>query len=296
MPPSTQIRQKLPLVVLRWLILFIFVLPGLVRVIRGNRQSMRLSQEWPGPTGSYGESSAQTDGPPADALSTNVFEAGSEPTTAQPDPATFAAKATDLQALRDDVVDAASVGTGLWLSYLFVLFYFAIAAGAVTHRDLLLKNPVKLPFLNVELPLEAFFVLGPLIFLIVHSYVLLHFVLLAGKIGAFQTELENQIGHADIKAQLRRQLPSNIFVQSLAGPRDVSEGTIGFLLRLIIRISLVVGPIALLILFQLQFLPYHSEGITNWQRVAVVIDLGLLWLLWPPIARSSTNLLGFSDF
>jgi hypothetical protein len=143
-------------------------------------------------------------------------------------PIPFAAKAKDLQALRDTVVDAASVGTGLWLSYLFVLFYFAIAAGAVTHRDLLLENPVKLPFLNVELPLKAFFILGPLVFLIVYAYVLLHFVLLAGKIGTFQTELEAQIGGDNVKTEVRRQLPSNTFVQSLAGPRDVREGRLVF--------------------------------------------------------------------
>ena len=219
-----------------------------------------------------------------------------EPPPSRTELTSFAAKATDLGALRDAVVDAAGVGTGLWLSYLFVLFYFAIAAGAVTHRDLLLENPVKLPFLNVELPLKAFFFLGPLVFLIVHAYVLLHFVLLAGKIGAFHSELEWQVNSDDTRAHLRRQLPSNIFVQSLAGPRDVREGPIGFLLRLVIRISLIVGPIALLVLFQLQFLPYHSEWITNWQRIAVVIDLGLLWILWPPIARGETALLGRKDF
>jgi hypothetical protein len=175
----------------------------------------------------------------------------------------FADKARDLQALRDAVVDAATVGTGLWLSYLFVLFYFAIAAGAVTHRDLLLENSVKLPFLNVELPLKAFFVLGPMVFLIVHTYVLLHFVLLAGKIGAFHAELQAQIADEDVRLRLRRQLPSNIFVQSLAGPRDVRGSILGLLLRSVIWISLAFGPIALLILFQLQFLPYHSEWITN---------------------------------
>src|SRR5438309_2106812 len=87
----------------------------------------------------------------------------------------FSAKAADLQALRDAVVDAAAVGGGLWLSYLFSLLYLAIAAGAVTHKDLFLENPVKLPFLNVELPLLAFFVLGPLLFEILHAYTLLHF-------------------------------------------------------------------------------------------------------------------------
>jgi hypothetical protein len=92
-----------------------------------------------------------------------------DPLPQKTEPTPFAAKAKDLGALRDAVVDAASVGAGLWISYLFALFYLAIAAGAVTHRDLLLESPVKLPFLNVELPLKAFFILGALVFLIVHA-------------------------------------------------------------------------------------------------------------------------------
>src|SRR5215469_617193 len=158
------------------------------------------------------------------------------------EPTPFVAKAKDLGALCDAVVDAASVGAGLWLSYLFTLFYLAIAAGAVTHRDLLLESPVKLPFLNVELPLKAFFVLGPLVFLVVHAYVLLHFLLLAGKVGAFHAELQKQIpGDDEKRTQLRHQLPSNIFVQFLAGPREVRTGIVGFLLKLIATISLVAG-------------------------------------------------------
>jgi hypothetical protein len=39
----------------------------------------------------------------------------------------FAAKATDLQTLRDAVADAANVGAGLWFSYVFVLLYLFIA-------------------------------------------------------------------------------------------------------------------------------------------------------------------------
>jgi hypothetical protein len=47
-----------------------------------------------------------------------------------------------------------------------VLFYIGIAAGAVTHKDLLLANAVKLPFLGVELPLVAFFFLAPILFIV----------------------------------------------------------------------------------------------------------------------------------
>ncbi len=206
-----------------------------------------------------------------------------------PPPAeTLADKAKDLQALRDAVVDAASVGAGLWFSYLFVLFYLLIAVGGVTHRDLFLQSPVKLPFLNVDLPLLGFFVLGPAIFLIVHAYVLLHFVLLAGKVGDFDSELKEQIAEDDLRRRLRRQLPSNIFVQFLAGSPEVRTGRVGWLLKLIAWISLIIGPIALLVFFQLQFLHYHDEAITWWHRIAVLADIALLWMLWPSIARGET--------
>jgi hypothetical protein len=135
--------------------------------------------------------------------------------------APFAAKADDLEAIRDAVVDAASVSGGLWISYLFVLFYLLIAAGGVTHKDLFLENPVKLPFLNVDLPLKGFFWLGPAIFLIVHTYVLMHFVLLVGKVRVLDAALRAQIADEAKREALRRQLPSNVFVQFLAGPREV---------------------------------------------------------------------------
>src|ERR1700737_1280246 len=102
--------------------------------------------------------------------------------TADSDPIEkFAEQAHSLDAVRKSVEDAAALSAGLWLSYLFVLFYIAIAAGAVTHRDLLLENPVKLPFLNVELPLVAFFFLAPILFIISHAYTLVHFVMLGAK-------------------------------------------------------------------------------------------------------------------
>jgi len=233
--------------------------------------------------------------PEATAGDAGPAHAPGEPPPLPPTAEALAGKARDLQALRDAVVDAASVGAGLWFSYLFVLLYLLIAVGGVTHRDLFLESPVKLPFLNVDLPLLGFFWLGPAIFLIVHAYVLLHFVLLAGKVGDFHTELTKQISDEEVRRCLRRQLPSNIFVQLLAGPREVRGGVMGFLLKLIAWISLVIGPIALLVFFELQFLPYHDEWITWWHRIAVVADIALLWMLWPSIARGERAGLALRD-
>ena len=70
------------------------------------------------------------------------------PPDEKPDLPAAAEKANDLEALKKTVKDAANVSGGLWLSYLFVLFYIGVAAGAVTHADLFLLRPVKLPFLG----------------------------------------------------------------------------------------------------------------------------------------------------
>jgi uncharacterized protein YjbI with pentapeptide repeats len=206
--------------------------------------------------------------------------------TSDVDQPPLAAKARDLEMLRKTVEDASSVSGSLWLSYIFTLFYLLVAAGAVTHRDLFLENQVKLPFLNVDLPLRGFFALGPLIFVILHAYVLLHFAVLSGKISAFGDALRDQAPDEDTRSRLRRQLPSSIFVQLLAGPREVRRGVIGFLLRQIAWISLVIGPLVLLVFFELQFLPYHDQAITWWQRIMVLLDLVLLWLLWPKVLQA----------
>ena len=153
--------------------------------------------------------------------------------TNEPNLPPIAADADNLEAIRKAVEDAASVSGALWFSYLFVLFYFAVAAGAVTHADLFLENPVRLPFLNIELPLLAFFFLAPILFVIVHAYVLVHFVLLTDKAKRFHRALHDagrdlnrlpKDQSAAIRDGEQGRLPSNIFVQFLAGPADIRAG------------------------------------------------------------------------
>ena len=128
-----------------------------------------------------------------------------------------AQSSTSLGIHRKSVEDAAAISGGLWLSYLFAFFYIGLAAGGVTHRDLLLENSVKLPFLNVELPLVAFFFIAPLLFVIVHAYTLVHFVMLAAKVGAFNGALRLEPNDADSE---RRQLPA-IFSCSFLRDRKI---------------------------------------------------------------------------
>jgi hypothetical protein len=131
---------------------------------------------------------------PAEKPTPEVLATSSAPTAPIPGLPPIAAKADDPEAIKQAVDDAATVSGALWFSYLFVLFYLAIAAGAVTDADLFLENPVKLPFLGVELPLVAFFVLAPILFLVVHAYLLVHLVMLTDKAKRFDEELHKQLG------------------------------------------------------------------------------------------------------
>jgi hypothetical protein len=169
------------------------------------------------------------------------------PPATTPDLLDYAKKASDLEEIKKAVEDAASVSGALWFSYLFVLFYFAVAAGAVTHADLFFENPVKLPILSVDLPLLAFFFLAPILFVIIHAYILVHLVMLIDKAKRYHQALHQQIEDDAIRDGLRRQLPSNVFVQFLAGAPETREGTFGWILRTIGWTTLVIGPVLLLL-------------------------------------------------
>ncbi len=126
--------------------------------------------------------------------------------------------------------------------------------------------------------------MAPILFIVSHAYTLVHFVMLGAKAGVFHDELFKQLPDTpDAREGLRRQLPSNIFVQFLAGPEDIRKGGLGLILKAIAWFSLVFGPVLLLLLIQVQFLPYHLEWVTWVQRLAVFADAILLWLLWPAV-------------
>jgi uncharacterized protein YjbI with pentapeptide repeats len=211
----------------------------------------------------------------------------------------IAAKADDLFEIKKAVEDAASVSGGLWLSYLFVVSYVAFTAGAVTHEDLLLEHPVKLPLYNVERPLLQSFLIAPFVVLTIHAYALIHFFMLGNKTTRFHNQLRRQFpdqvrkiqktvgvpdgDNKEIRDNLRRLLPSNIFVQILAGPPELRTGSFGLMLNYISLVTLVLFPVLVLLQLQIQFLPFHDPRVTWAQRSVLFLDLVLMWRLRPTI-------------
>jgi hypothetical protein len=57
----------------------------------------------------------------------------------------------------------------LWFSFLTFMLYLAVATGTTTHRMLFLEEPLNLPVLNIKLPLLGFYILTPVIFVVLHG-------------------------------------------------------------------------------------------------------------------------------
>src|SRR3954453_10160245 len=119
----------------------------------------------------------------------------------------------DVAALERSLNDSATRVSTIWVSFLIFSLYLVTAAGTVTHRQLLLEEPTKLPVLNIELPLWWFFLLAPIFFVILHAYVLMQ-VLLLGRTAATYDQALRQIALSPADdARVRQRLANTLFAQ-----------------------------------------------------------------------------------
>jgi uncharacterized protein YjbI with pentapeptide repeats len=186
----------------------------------------------------------------------------------------------DIGELQKALNDAAGKASVLWTTFVIFQLYLAIAFGSVTHRDLFLETPIKLPLLNVDLPLMGFFAVAPTLLVILHFYVFLQLLGLATKANDYNALLVSEAPVASDRRYLRQRLDVFPILQFLAGPRDQRTGFRGLSLRLIAWTTLVGTPLLILLQGQVTFLPYHREWIVWLQRVVVLIDLGVIWYFW----------------
>src|SRR5215208_6663190 len=109
----------------------------------------------------------------------------------------------DVAALERSLNDSAVRVSTIWVSFLIFSLYLLVAAATVEHRQLFLAEPVKLPVLNIDLPLWGFFFLTPILFVILHAYVLLQVLLLARTAAAYNEAVERSIAMAADNARVR---------------------------------------------------------------------------------------------
>jgi uncharacterized protein YjbI with pentapeptide repeats len=196
----------------------------------------------------------------------------------------------DVGSLERSVNDSAVRVSTIWVAFLGLGLYLVVAVGGVTHRQLLLDEQIKLPILSVDLPLVDFFLVAPALFVIFHIYVLVQVLLLCRTAAAYNEAVEHSITVASDRARIRQRLANTLFAQIFAGSPREREGLLGALLRLMARATLVIGPVIVLLIFQLAFLPYQDRVVTLAHRVLILADLGMILLLWYGIFQASHDI------
>jgi uncharacterized protein YjbI with pentapeptide repeats len=168
----------------------------------------------------------------------------------------------------------------IYLSFLLLGTYIAIIIGSTTDVQLLKVSPVTLPLLNVQLPIVEFYAVVPWLLWLFHFNLLLHLTFLAQKLHRFNAVLTAFTDDAAREDQRARLFPFPFSVMLIGRPAPwYLQGLLG----LTVWMTIIVLPFGLLLWTQLRFLPYHHELISWTHRAAVLVDLGLLWWLWPLI-------------
>ena len=183
----------------------------------------------------------------------------------------------NLGELQKALNEAAGKASVLWTTFVTFQLYLMIAVGSVTHRDLFLETPLRLPVLNADLPLVGFFMVAPTVLVILHFYVFLQLLALAAKSKDYDKLLRQQASADTHRQYLRQRLNSFFVLQSLAGPREQRRG---ISLRMIAWLTLVGTPVLILLQEQVRFLPYHREWVVWLQRIVLLVDLAVIWYFW----------------
>jgi uncharacterized protein YjbI with pentapeptide repeats len=201
----------------------------------------------------------------------------------------FEKQGSDPTIVKKAIEDAANLARNLWISFLTFGTYLVITVAGVTHEQLFRETPVKLPLLNADLPLVAFFWVAPILFLIFHLYLLLNLKLLADQVHHYGEIMRESGIDAASEDRARLQLPNFVIVQILGGTREQRHSAAGVMLSFTAWLTLVAAPVILILFMQVQFLPYHSEGVTRVHRLVLFAGIALAWWFWPLIKGGWTT-------
>ena len=118
--------------------------------------------------------------------------------------------------------------------------------------------------------------IAPLLYLVFHFYLLMMLALLARTAAEFDKQLRTTLPGEPERERYRAQVGNALFLQLLVGMKGERAGLNALLMSLIALITIVLAPLATLVLMQMMFLPHHHFRITWWHRGIVVADLALI--------------------
>ena len=186
----------------------------------------------------------------------------------------------DLGALEKAVNDTAGKVSVLWTSFTLLGVYLAITTASITHRDLLLNTPIKMPVLGVDLPVNGYFMVAPIVYFVSHLYLCLQLARMAHKVDGFQQVLLQNVPLTSDRRYVRLRLDNFPFVQLLARGDDAVFSGFRAATVAICWLTGTLAPLLVLGQLLLAYLPNHGAALTWLHRACVLLDLALAWTIW----------------
>jgi len=195
-------------------------------------------------------------------------------TAPQPPPA---ASSEQAEALLDTANSASQHVAVLHVAFMALCAYVLVIVFGTTDMDLLIGKGVKLPVVDVTVPIVGFYAVAPYLVVLVHFNLLLQLQLLSRQLYNFDTAVakeEERLGGLRDRLHI---FPYTYYLVGRPGP------IVRRLLGIGVGITLLVLPLATLLVLQLRFLAYQDQAVTWAQRIAVWVDVALVIILWPLI-------------
>ena len=175
--------------------------------------------------------------------------------------------------LLDSVNETAKIARTSLLFFLVVALYLLIIVGTTTDLMLLRGEIVTLPLMEVGVPVVAFYIVAPLIFLLLHINLLLRLSQLTETVSQWTETVSRWKKNPD---GLKGAHSSLVFPVDFA--RLLLDGKPRWGLWVVVVTQIYILPIVVLLALQMSFLAYQSSSITFWHQLIVTADLVLLFL------------------
>jgi len=189
----------------------------------------------------------------------------------------------NLNELRESANEAGKLVRAAYLTVLAVGTYLAIAIGSTTDLMLIKGADIKLPLIDVGLPIRGFYLIAPFLFVLLHLNLLVQIKILSGKLWDLDRCIRAQRWTRVQERLERRKVYSFLFSHYLIGDEDGIFTR--FMLAAINTMSLIVLPVIILMWALIRFLPYHDDIVTWANRIAVIVDLTVVAIIWSSAMR-----------
>ena len=199
-----------------------------------------------------------------------------------------------LSDLRSSVNDTARVARANLLLFLVVVLFIGILVAGTDDLLLLEQARIELPLMQVGVPINTFYGVAPVLFVLLHLNLLVRLSRLSTVAGRLRDRIKAQEDQEQKSIQTTLVYPFD-FLQLLlyrtAHGTDQPPPPMRRLIRYlqyerikygnlvpslaIVIVPVFVFPLALLVWIQLEFLPYQDDTITLIHQLAVSFDIGL---------------------